>query len=95
MKFNLIKSPNPEKKYRGIFIDDSGKETHIDFGQRGADDMTTHKNVLRRQRYIQRHKARENWNSPLSAGALSRWLLWETPNLQTNVKLFKQNFNLQ
>jgi hypothetical protein len=95
MEFKLIESPIKDKKWRGIFIDSDGKETHIDFGQVGYEDLTQHKNMLRRSHYIVRHRANETWNNPKTAGALSRWILWETPSLQTNIRLFKQKFNLK
>ena len=93
MKFHLEKATD-KHKYVGVFEKEDGHITRIPFGARGYEDMTTHKNNLRRLRYIARHKTREDWKSPMSAGALSRWILWETPNLETNVKLFKQKFNL-
>jgi hypothetical protein len=95
MKFELIKSPNPKKKWRAIFTDKDGKQTHTDFGDANMEDYTTHKNPLRRMRYIQRHKARENWNDPMSAGALSKWILWgDSTSLIANVRRFKERFNL-
>lgn len=95
MKFTLIKSPNPEKKWRGVFTDEDGKETHIDFGQSKATDYTLSKDKLRRDRYLTRHRSRENWNDPKSAGALSRWILWNTPSFERNLSHFKQRFNLK
>jgi hypothetical protein len=94
MKFKLIRSPNPKKKWRGVFTDDEGKETHTDFGDATMRDYTQHGNPLRRAGYLARHRANENWNDPQTAGALSRWILWETPNLQTNVRRFRQRFRL-
>jgi len=95
MKFELIKSPNPEKKYRAIFTKEDGTQTHTDFGAKGYQDYTIHKNPLRRKNYIQRHRTNENWSDPMSAGALSRYILWETDNLQKNIQLFKRRFNLE
>lgn len=93
MKFHIEPATDGKHKYIGIFENDD-HITKIPFGAKGYKDMTMHKNVLRRERYIQRHKARENWNSPMSAGALSRWILWNTSDLEKNVKLFKEKFNL-
>jgi hypothetical protein len=55
---------------------------------------TIHKNKLKQQSYLARHRPTENWNDPHSAGALSRWLLWNTPSLNKNVELFKERFGL-
>lgn len=95
MKLKIIKSPNPNKKLRAIFTDENGKEVNIDFGDSSASDYTIHKNPIRAKAYLIRHRANEDWNKPMSAGALSRWILWNTPNLETNVRLFKRKFNLQ
>lgn len=95
MKLNIIKSPNPDKKLRAIFTDEDGKETKIDFGDSSASDYTIHKNKLRKDLYLSRHKAREDWLHPMSAGSLSRWILWNTSDLEKNVKLFKSRFHLK
>lgn len=94
MEFRLIKSPNPEKKWRAIFTDKAGKETHTDFGAAGMSDYTQHRDPLRKQRYLLRHRTRENWKDPKTAGALSRWILWNEPTLAGSIKSFKTRFSL-
>ena len=94
MKFKLEPAGIGKHKYVGVFIDGDKKETRIPFGARGYEDYTQHKNILRQKLYLLRHAAREDWKDPMTAGALSRWILWNTPNLQTNVRLYKQKFNL-
>ena len=96
MKFRLEKSPRPEKKWRAMFIHEDGKETHTDFGATGYQDYTQHHSKQRRKQYILRHKARENWNDPTSAGSLSYHLLWgPSVSLEENVRLFKRKFHFQ
>jgi len=42
-----------------------------------------------------RHKARENWNDPTTAGALSRYLLWgPSTSFAENLSNFKKRFDL-
>lgn len=84
----LIKSPNPLKKYRAIF--DNGK--HTDFGAAGYSDFTHHHDVERRNRYDMRHKRHEDWNNPYTAGALSKWILWNKPTLSASLADFKRRF---
>ena len=69
------KSDKPEKKY--FIVTNTNKKVY--FGQAGADDFTTHKDEERKQRYIRRHKNREDWtkNGINSAGFWSRWYLWD------------------
>ena len=90
MKFHLEKAHDHIHKYIGVFDD----KLHIKFGAYGYEDYTQHKNPIRKKLYIQRHQAREDWKDPTKKGTLSRYILWETPNIETNVKLFKQKFNL-
>jgi hypothetical protein len=95
MKFKLIPATDKVHKWVGIFIDDEGKETKVPFGQYGASDYTIHKNKLRRENYLNRHRPREDWNNPMTAGALSKMILWgNSTNLQTNVREFKDKFHL-
>ena len=51
MKVRLIKSPNPQKKFRAIF--ENGRK--VDFGGRGYTDYTIHKDPMRMRLYVQRH----------------------------------------
>lgn len=86
----IIKSPKPEKKYRAHFSDGS----HTDFGAKGMSDFTKHKDPERKKRYMTRHKTRENWNSPKTAGALSRWILWNKDTLKKSITDYKKRFKL-
>jgi len=57
-------------------------------------DFPTHKDEARKKRYLARHRARENWNAPMTAGALSRWILWNLPSRQASIRAYKKKFNL-
>ena len=58
-------------------------------------DYTIHKDPERKKRYIERHSGmNEDWNDPLTAGALSRWILWNKPSFEDSIKDFKKRFNL-
>ena len=92
----ISRSSNPEKKLMAIFNDKDGKKiktTH--FGQRGASDYTKHGDKERMGRYNTRHKSNENWNDPLSAGALSKWILWNKPGLNSSFSDYKRKFGLK
>ena len=85
----LIKpSDRKEKKYDAVI----GGKKKISFGQKGASDMTQHKSEVRKKRYIDRHKARENWNDPKTAGFMSRWLLWNKPTLTESIRNINKRF---
>ena len=84
-------SPLKSKKYRATFDDG----THTDFGFAGMEDYTQHHDKHRRDNYQARHRAREDWNNPKSAGSLSRYILWgDSVNLHTNIREFKKKFSL-
>ena len=52
------------------------------------------KNKTRKRRYMSRHKKRENWNNYMSAGSLSRYILWNKPTLEASIKDYKKRFKL-
>ena len=93
MRFRIEKAEAPHK-WVGIFTDERRQERRIPFGAAGYSDLTINRDRRRRSMYLARHRKNENWNDPYSAGALSRWILWETPNLEQNVKMFRSKFNL-
>lgn len=96
MKFRLEPANDSKHKWVGIFQDPVTKtERRVPFGSFGMSDYTINRDPLRRANYLSRHQTRENWNDPMTAGSLSRWILWgETTSLQTNVRRFKQRFGL-
>ena len=94
MRFHLERATDGKHKWIGVFTDDS-KERRIPFGAKGYEDYTQHKNHLRRENYLTRHRAREDWSDPMTAGALSRWILWETPSIEESVRRFKRKFSFE
>jgi hypothetical protein len=80
-------------KHKWVAIFDDG--TRTSFGAAGYRDYTQHHDKLRRENYLTRHRARENWNDYKSAGSLSRWILWgDSTSIDTNLRKFKQKFSL-
>jgi len=95
MKFTLEPANDGKHKWVGVFTDETTKdERRIPFGAKGYEDYTQHKNHLRKENYLQRHRTREDWNDPKTAGALSRWILWDVPDLQDAVRRFRRRFSL-
>tara|TARA_A100001015_G_scaffold81515_1_gene90326 strand:+ start:99 stop:386 length:288 start_codon:yes stop_codon:yes gene_type:complete len=95
MKVVIKKSTNEKKKYMAVFYDGTKKVKTTHFGAAGMSDYTKHKDPERKQRYINRHKANENWENYMSAGSLSRYILWGEPTLRSSILKYKQKFNLQ
>lgn len=94
----LHKSDKPDKKYYAEFEGDSGRTKRTYFGAAGMKDYTRHSPAEREQRkqnYLTRHKATEDWSDPTSAGALSRWILWNKSSVSASLKDYKRRFGFQ
>ena len=88
----LEKSKLPGKKYRAII----GNKT-INFGAKTYSDYTLHKDKERMHRYVNRHKARENWTKSglKTAGFWSRWILWNKPSLRGSIRNTEDKFGIR
>lgn len=95
MYVKISKSERKDKKYTAKFYDDDGdvvQTTH--FGQRGASDMTIHKNEDKKKAYLARHK-NENWNDYLTPASLARHILWNKPTLKASIDDYVKRFKLK
>ncbi len=101
VKMVIKRSTNAKKKLMAIFYE-KGKDgklkkkktTH--FGAKNYDDYTITKNKEQRARYIKRHtNSRENHSNYMSAGALSRHILWgASTSRSANISAYKRRFGL-
>lgn len=74
--------------------------TKVHFGARGygnyikyyAQDPSVA--AKKRQSYIARHEVHEDWTNPYTAGTLSRYILWEYPDLHQAISEYKKRFDL-
>lgn len=84
-------STRADKRLMATFA--NGKVVH--FGQRGSQTYIDHGDERKRTAYLARHRSRENWDDPYSAGALSRWLLWgDSKSLDVNHDTFMRRFRV-
>ena len=90
----IKKSTNPKKKLMAVLYDKDNKTKTIYFGSAGMSDFTKHRDEKRKQLYINRHKKRENWDVPDTAGSLARWVLWNKKTLRESIADYKKRFNL-
>lgn len=100
MKYDKVvikKSSKPEKKLMAVFSKDGESRTKtIHFGSKGMDDYTKTKDKNQRTRYLNRHRARENWSVPDTAGSLSKHILWgDSTSRKENINKFKKKFKLK
>jgi len=66
----------------------------VHFGAKGYEDYTMHKDAQRRKNYIARHGPNQNWNDFCTAGAWSRWLLWEWPSMSQAIRGMKRKHGI-
>lgn len=81
------------KKWTAFLPD--GRRVH--FGAAGYSDFTMHKDVARRERYVVRHRRRENWTRAgiHTPGFWSRWLLWNKPSLSASASDLRRRFDVR
>ena len=93
---SISESPKTDKKLMAVFENSETKRKKtIHFGAKGMDDYTITKDKAQRERYLTRHVKNENWNNPVSAGALSRFILWgASTSRATNIAEYRRRFNL-
>lgn len=85
----IEKSTRAGKRFMATYA--NGKVVH--FGQAGGQTYIDHGDKAKREAYLARHKKRENWNDPFSAGSLSKFITWgESTDINKNIEAFKKRF---
>lgn len=79
VEIKITKSDKPDKKYK-IFIQTPTRKKTIHIGAKNMEDFTQHKDEKRRQSYVARHRPREDWQDPFTAGYWAYRLLWRLPS---------------
>lgn len=95
MEVFISGSTNPKKKLMAVFYKDGKKKKTTHFGANGMSDYTIHKDPERKKRWEARHRARENWNAPMTAGALSKHILWNKTSREASIRDYLKRFNLK
>ena len=98
-KLSIIDNNNDNDTKRLIAnfqFKDNPKMKKIKFGLKNSkgtfyDGATNQK----KEAYIKRHMKNENWNDITTAGALSRFVLWETNDKNDLIKLLKNKFKIK
>ena len=94
----LFPSSRATKKYMAIFYEDGKEFKKVHFGAKSYEDYTIHNDKERKENYLSRHGATEEyiWKTDYTAPAtLSRFVLWNLPTLHASWNDYKQRFNLQ
>jgi hypothetical protein len=94
----LKKSTDGKHKYEAIFLNtENNREKTVKFGaikKNGEpyEDFTTHGDEKRKERYIKRHDKREDFENPITAASLSRYISWNLPTIEDSLKDYLKRF---
>jgi len=92
----IKKSVLPTKRYGATFTRKNGKTKTINFGSINGQTYVDGAGEKIKEDYMARHSIRENWEDPLSAGALSKHILWgDSDNISKNVVAYRKEFGFQ
>ena len=99
---SITKSTNPKKKLMAIYENKkTGRTKTIHFGSAPNKDYTIYykqdgkkKANERKSLYYARHRKREDWTNPMTAGSLSKYILWSKPTVKAGIAYYKKSFNL-
>ena len=96
-----ISKSDRDKKLKAVFYLNGDKKKTLHFGAKGMKDFTLHSPNVRdekKKNYLARHspkKTKERWDLPATAGALSRWILWNKTSYNESLKDYKKRFKLK
>lgn len=92
---HIRRTPQERREFVAVFLLNNGRSRKIRFGTKSNYVTNKKKTARDRAAYIARHKVNEDHNNPLTAGALSRWILWgSSRNLQKNTAAFRRRFGV-
>ena len=102
MEVEIKESTNKNKKLMAIFYKDNKKIKTVHFGSKPNKDFTIYSKELdkkgaikKKENYIKRHEVRENFNNFMTAGSLSRYILWNKPTVKESIKDYLKRFKLK
>ena len=81
MNVQISDSNRKDKRLQAKFDD---KTVH--FGARGGETFVDHGDQAKKEAWIARHKARENWADLQTAGALAKHVLWNKRSIAESIR---------
>ena len=90
---SIKRSTKSGKKYMATF-ETKGRTKVIHFGSAGMSDYTKHKKLERRNNYVFRHHKDLSTGSPMRAGYLSMFILWNKPSLDSSIRDYRRRLNI-
>lgn len=80
------------RKGKRFMAEINGKLIH--FGAKNGSTYLEHKDKIKRENYIKRHKVNEDWTK-INPASLSRFILWgDSTNINDNIEDYKKRFKI-
>ena len=95
MYFTLENGTAKSKRYKAIFYDEDGNKIKTtQFGSSSHENFTIHRDKQRRELYRKRH-ANDKIDEPMTAGALSWWILWNKEDFKQSIRDYGKRFKIK
>lgn len=96
IKVSLEKSTRKDKKFMVIIEKEGGRSKKVHFGANGYSDYTKHKDPLRKNKYVSRHRNNENWTKSgiETPGFWAKHILWNQPTLKGSISNTSSKFGI-
>ena len=90
----IVPSTRKDKRLMANFgKNQNGKDIIRHFGSPSPSQaFVDHGDKNKKRNYIARHRVNEDWKNPYKPGALSRYILWETMDIEENIRRYKKRF---
>ena len=92
IQVNIRPSSDPRKKFDAVVEQKGARTKTVRFGQKGASDYAQHKDAERKQRYLDRRRATEDWSDFRAPGFWAARLLWNKPTLAASARDITSKF---
>ena len=93
IKAELSKSDKDEKRYKVILKKDDKKKT-IHFGYKTGSTYVDHNDNKKKTAWIARHRVREDWTDPYTAGFWAKHLLWNKTTITDSILDIEKRYNI-
>ena len=106
---DIVPATDGVHKYKAIFCNCINGETKckniqrkvVYFGAANFKDYTIYSKTTTKEiadakkaSYIARHSANEDFDDPMTAGSLARYILWNLPTFEASLADYKKRFNM-
>ena len=91
VRATLRPSSRADKKWQ---VEVDGKTIH--FGAKSYSDYTSHGDEARKERYLKRHKPKEDWTRTglETPGFWARHILWAEPSIEQSARKVRERFGV-